>query len=108
LGSALGDNHSFHDYVCIAAVMNTLSAVPISPGGLGVGEVLAGSLLRLAGGSYTIGVAASITYRLGMFLQGLLGGLVLLLPGGAALRQEWREAESEGEQPGALEPLVHE
>ena len=99
LGHALGDTHSFHDYICIATVMNTLSAVPISPGGLGVGEVLAGSLLRVAGGSYTLGVAASITYRIGLVILGLFGGLILLLPGGAAIRQHWREAEAELDGP---------
>lgn len=97
LGQGLGDHHSFHDYVCLATVVNTLSAVPITPGGLGVGEMLAGSMLRLAGGSYTIGVAASITYRVGLFALGLLGGLVLIMPGGAAIRRDLAEAEAAGE-----------
>ena len=97
LGQGLGDHHGFHDYVCLATVVNTLSAVPITPGGLGVGEMLAGSMLRLAGGSYTIGVAASITYRVGLFALGLLGGLVLIMPGGAAIRRDLAEAEAEGE-----------
>ncbi|MDF1837079.1 MAG: lysylphosphatidylglycerol synthase transmembrane domain-containing protein [Planctomycetota bacterium] len=97
LGQGLGDHHGFHDYVCLATVVNTLSAVPITPGGLGVGEMLAGSMLRLAGGSYTIGVAASITYRVGLFALGLLGGLVLVMPGGAAIRRDLAEAEAAGE-----------
>ncbi len=108
LGHAFGDTHSFLDWIVIATVMNTLSALPLSPGGLGVGEVLAGSLLRLAGGSFTIGVAASITYRLGMFSLGLLGGLLLLLPGGAAMREEWHQAEAlaESEDDATLDPPV--
>ena len=98
LGHAFGDTHSFHDWIVIATVMNTLSALPLSPGGLGVGEVLAGTLLKMAGGSFTIGVAASITYRLGLFFLGLLGGLFLLLPGGAAMREEWHDAEAAAEE----------
>ncbi|MCP5024274.1 MAG: flippase-like domain-containing protein [bacterium] len=94
LGQGLGDTHGFLDYVCLATVVNTLSAVPLTPGGLGVGEMLSGSMLALAGGSYTIGVAASITYRVGLFALGLLGGLVLVLPGGAAIRKDIAEAEA--------------
>ncbi len=94
LGQGLGDTHGFLDYVCLATVVNTLSAVPLTPGGLGVGEMLSGSMLALAGGSYTIGVAASITYRVGLFALGLLGGLVLVLPGGAAIRKDMAEAEA--------------
>ncbi|MFT5199606.1 MAG: hypothetical protein ACI87O_002277 [Planctomycetota bacterium] len=103
LGQGLGDQHGFHDYVCLATVVNTLSAVPLTPGGLGVGEILAGSMLRLAGGSYTIGVAASITYRVGLFALGLLGGLVLIMPGGAAIRRDLAEAEAEGDSKGESE-----
>ncbi len=97
LGQGLGDTHGFLDYVCLATVVNTLSAVPLTPGGLGVGEMLSGSMLALAGGSYTIGVAASITYRVGLFALGLLGGLVLIMPGGAAIRRDLAEAEAQGE-----------
>ncbi|MBL4771796.1 MAG: flippase-like domain-containing protein [Planctomycetes bacterium] len=97
LGQGLGDHHGFHDYICLATVVNTLSAVPITPGGLGVGEMLAGSMLRLAGGSYTVGVAASITYRVGLFALGLMGGLVLIMPGGAAIRRGLAEAEAGAE-----------
>ncbi|MEZ5976189.1 MAG: lysylphosphatidylglycerol synthase transmembrane domain-containing protein [Planctomycetota bacterium] len=51
----------------------------------------------LAGGSYTIGVAVSITYRLCMFFLGLLGGLGLLVPGGTDIGKEFRQAEEQGE-----------
>lgn len=89
----------FHDVLCVATVANTLTAVPISPGGLGVGEVLYGTLFRLAGGMYMLGVAASFTYRLLLMGVGLLGGVVLLLPGGAEVRRDF--AESRGVEGGA-------
>ncbi|MEM1450099.1 MAG: lysylphosphatidylglycerol synthase transmembrane domain-containing protein [Planctomycetota bacterium] len=76
LGSALG----FADWMSVMAIANTLSAVPISPGGLGVGEVLYGSLARSLGATYAIGVATSLVYRLCLYALSLLGGLVMLLP----------------------------
>jgi uncharacterized membrane protein YbhN (UPF0104 family) len=90
LGRAFGADLSFHDFLCVCTVANTLSAVPISPGGLGVGEVLFGSLFELAGSLYMLGVASSFTYRLVMMAAGLLGGLALVLPGGGSLLAELR------------------
>lgn len=102
LGTALGADLSLLDYVCIATVVNTLTAVPISPGGLGVGEVLSGSLFVLAGESLTLGVATSVTYRICLALLGLAGGVVLLAPGGRQLRGDFETASRElaGEGPG--------
>lgn len=95
LGTALGADLSLLDYVCIATVVNTLTAVPISLGGLGVGEVLSGTLFAWAGDSYTLGVATSVTFRICLALLGLAGGLVLLAPGGRQMRSEFQEAERE-------------
>lgn len=92
IGHAFGDVHSFHDYLCVVTVANTVSALPLSPGGLGVGEVAFGTLLSLAGGSYMIGVATSFVYRLLLIGLGLGGGVVLLLPGGAKVRSGFAEA----------------
>jgi glycosyltransferase 2 family protein len=92
IGHAFGDTHSFHDYICVVTVANTVSALPLSPGGLGVGEVAFGTLLSLAGGLYMIGVATSFVYRLLLIGLGLGGGLVLLLPGGAQVRSGFAEA----------------
>ena len=39
----------------------------------------------------TLGVAASVTYRLCYMGLGLVGGLTLFLPGGRAVRAEVRE-----------------
>mgnify|MGYP003630334964 CR=1 FL=1 len=91
LAMALGDTDlSFLSHLCVATVANTLSAVPISPGGLGVGEALFGTLFQWGGGSYTLGVATSITFRLGMVIAGLVGGLVLLSPRGRAMGAGYR------------------
>ena len=95
IGHALGDTQSFHDYICIVTVANAVSSIPLSPGGLGVGEVAFGTLLSLAGGLYMIGVATSLLYRLGLALLGLGGGIVLLLPGGAQVRSGYAAAFEE-------------
>ncbi len=89
IGHAFGDGHGFHDYLCFTTVANTVSALPLSPGGLGVGEVAFGSLMALGGGLYMLGVATSLVYRLILTAMGLAGGIFLLLPGGAAVRREF-------------------
>ncbi|MDA1264958.1 MAG: lysylphosphatidylglycerol synthase transmembrane domain-containing protein [Planctomycetota bacterium] len=91
IGHAFGDTHGFLDYLCVVTVANTVSSLPLSPGGLGVGEVAFGTLLSLAGGLYMIGVATSFVYRLALATLGLGGGLVLLLPGGAQVRHGYAE-----------------
>jgi uncharacterized protein (TIRG00374 family) len=91
LGRAFGADLPFHDFLCVCTVANSLTAVPISPGGLGVGEVLFGSLFEVAGSLYMLGVASSFTYRLVMMATGLLGGLALILPGGGSLLADFRE-----------------
>jgi len=101
LGRAFGADLPFLDFLCVSTVANTLTAVPISPGGLGVGEVLFGSLFEVAGSLYMLGVASSFTYRLVMMAAGLLGGLALVLPGGGSLLADFREgrraARSDGD-----------
>lgn len=78
---ALGTTLGFQDWMATMAIANTLAAVPLSPGGLGVGEVMFGSLAELLGSTYAIGVATSLLYRLCLYGMSLLGGLVMLLPG---------------------------
>ncbi len=81
--SALGSSLGFHDWMTTMAISNTLAAVPISPGGLGVGEMLFGWLAEQLGAPYAIGVATSLVYRLCLYAMSLLGGLVMLLPSGS-------------------------
>jgi uncharacterized membrane protein YbhN (UPF0104 family) len=86
LARAYGGVLSYADHVAVASVANTVSAVPISPSGWGVGEYLFRELYALAGDEPTIGVAVSITFRLLMMAMGLLGGVFLLLPSGREVR----------------------
>ncbi len=88
LGHAFGDHLSFLEYLGIAAIANTISSVPITPSGWGVGEWAFGSLFHILGSPSTLGVAVSVAYRLLTMLLGLAGGLFLLLPGGRGVRRE--------------------
>ncbi len=94
LAVAFGASLGFHEFLCISTVANTITAVPISPGGLGVGEVLFGSLFDVAGSLYMLGVATSLTYRLLLMVAGLLGGVALLLPGGDQLKEQYRAGQA--------------
>lgn len=76
LGSALG----FSEWMATTAISNTIAGLPISPGGLGVGEHLFGSLAAVFGSTYAMGVATSLIFRVGLYTLSLVGGLVMLLP----------------------------
>ncbi len=94
LGHAFGDTQlSYLEYLGIASVANTISSIPIAPGGWGVGEAAYGSLFHLMGAPATLGIAVSVTYRLISVGLGLAGGLFLLMPGGRKVRDEIHEEE---------------
>lgn len=98
IGRAFGDELGFLSYVGIVPVANLISALPISPGGWGVGEWAYGTLFALMGSAAAIGVAISVTYRLCTVALGLLGGLFLLAPGGRETRREALEASRDVEE----------
>ena len=101
LGVAFGVPQSiigWWQYVAIVPVANIVSALPIAPGGWGVGEAAFHFLFELVGASGALGVAVSVTYRLCQLVVGLLGGLYLLRP---ARRAELRQIELAGEGPAA-------
>lgn len=76
------------DMTAVVSVCNTASAVPIAPGGWGVGEMIYGYLYEMLGSSASLGVAVSVSYRLCMMVIGLAGGIFLLLPGARAELQD--------------------
>lgn len=97
---ALGTALDVLDWLAIMTIANTLAALPISPGGLGVGEALFGGLARLLGDTYVIGVTTSLLYRVELLGLAALGGLVMVL-GGRALRARVAEARRASSELGA-------
>ena len=95
LGWALGvpkSEVSLTDYFVLVPVANLISAVPLAPGGWGVGELAFAGLFRMVGASGAMGVAVSVTYRLSQLGIGLLGGIFMLFP---SSRTEVRQARAD-------------
>jgi len=98
LGRAFGDTQlSYPEYLGVASIANTISSIPIAPGGWGVGEAAYASLFHMLSAPATLGIAVSVTFRLLSMGMGLVGGLFLLMPGGAKLREEVHDAEKDAE-----------
>ncbi|MCC6406415.1 MAG: flippase-like domain-containing protein [Planctomycetes bacterium] len=95
LGRAFGDTVATLDYFVAVPVANIATALPLSPGGWGFGEAVFGTLWEMLGGSASLGIATSVTFRLLLLSFGLVGGLFLLVPGGRLdLEQVERESKS--------------
>lgn len=83
LGASFGESVlQFPNYVVVGALGNLVSAIPLTPGGVGVAEAAYGQLFQMQGGNWTLGFAVAIAWRLCLVLVGLGGGLFLLMPGG--------------------------
>jgi len=93
LGRALGVGESagLREFLVVAPVANMVAAIPISPGGWGLGEFAYKQLFEMIGISGALGVAVSVTFRLcNQVGLGALGSLFLLLPGVRADVRETR------------------
>ena len=69
------------EYLVLVPVANIVSALPLAPGGWGLGEFVYKELFEMIDANATMGVAISVTFRLCQLAIGLLGGVFLLLPG---------------------------
>jgi glycosyltransferase 2 family protein len=95
LGRAFGDTVPTLDYFAAVPIANIATALPLSPGGWGFGEAVFGTLWEMLGGSASLGIATSVTFRLLLLSFGLVGGLFLLIPGGRVdLAEVERESKS--------------
>lgn len=88
---------SLMEYFVLVPIGNTVTALPLAPGGWGVGEAAFKVLFEMSGGDGNLGVAVSVTFRLSQLAYGLVGGVFLLLP---RARAELHESKAEA----ALEP----
>jgi uncharacterized protein (TIRG00374 family) len=83
LGGALGvprSTVSLTDYFVLVPIANLISAIPLAPGGWGVGELAFQGLFQMIHASPALGVAVSVTFRLSQVAIGLIGGVFLLFP----------------------------
>ncbi|MDP6941731.1 MAG: lysylphosphatidylglycerol synthase transmembrane domain-containing protein [Planctomycetota bacterium] len=79
MGVALGSTLSALDNFAVFPIVQTVSSIPISPAGWGIGETLYGRFFSGLGSTFTLGVAVSILFRLTTQVGfGLLGGLAWL------------------------------
>ncbi len=75
LGHALGEQGlSAGEYAVVVPVALFTNAIPISPGGLGVGEVVLGKLFVWSGGRMADGSAVMLLWRLMNYGPALIGG----------------------------------
>ncbi len=94
LGASFGETAlDVANYVVVGSIGNLVSAIPLTPGGVGVAETVYGELFELQGGSWTLGFAVAIAWRLCMVTAGLCGGLFLLTPGGRLTAAERAQLE---------------
>jgi uncharacterized membrane protein YbhN (UPF0104 family) len=89
MGSPLG----FGDTLAAASVASLASALPLSPGGLGVEEAAYALLFATLGATASVGLAVGLTKRACFTLIGLAGGLFLLAPGGRSSTRAARALE---------------
>lgn len=95
IGSSIGATLSHPDTLCAASLASLVSAVPISPGGLGVEEAAYVYLFMLLGSTSSLGLAVGLIKRALFTVLGLLGGIATLMPGGRALRSDIQSVRQE-------------
>ncbi len=87
------DLATLSEHMVIAPIGFIVQAVPISPGGVGVGEAAFAGLYKLCGRPESRGMVARLSLRIVEWLIGLSGYLVYL-----RMRTEVRELEHEAEE----------
>ena len=87
------DAGSAVEHFIVAPIGFIVQAIPISPGGVGVGEAAFAGLYKLSGRPETRGIIARLSLRLTEWLIGLTGYIVYL-----RMRAEVRELEHEVEE----------
>ena len=81
----IGDETSFLGCLAATVVASAVSAVPLAPGGWGVGEAAYAAMFSLLGSGEAVGFAVSVSYRLCQTAISLLCGAALW----RGSRKEW-------------------
>jgi len=76
-GRVLGDPISLHQAFLFTPIIIIANTLPLSPGGLGIGESVSSILYQQAG--YCAGAELMLVYRIGITLLRLPGGLIYML-----------------------------
>jgi len=91
LARGIGDDTGFVGCLAASVVASAVSAIPIAPGGWGVGEAAYAAMFTMMGAGEAVGFAVSVSYRLCQTGVSLLSGVAL-----------WRGSSKEAlEPPGA-------
>ncbi len=72
------DQATLAEHMVVAPIGFIVQAVPISPGGVGVGEFAFARLYKICGRPESRGISARLSYRVGEWIIGLLGYLMYL------------------------------
>jgi uncharacterized protein (TIRG00374 family) len=86
----IGDDTPFVGCLAASAVASAVSAIPLAPGGWGVGEAAYAAMFSMLGSGQAVGYAVSVSYRLCQTGVSLLCGFALWRGGMGRLRDEQR------------------
>ena len=95
---------TFSEHIVIAPIGFIVQAVPISPGGVGVGEAAFAGLYKLSGRPEQRGVIGRLSLRVVEWLIGLSGYIVFLRMR-AEVRQVTHDAEEDDDKDGVTDAL---
>lgn len=93
LGKAIGINIEYLHYFAIIPLVFVINALPISLGGLGVGEAACVVLLALVGVPKEMSLALAFLNRIVIFAFSTIGGAIYLLPEFKGSYKEIQESE---------------
>jgi hypothetical protein len=102
LGRALLIDRPFTDYLSLGPTINSIGALPVTPGGLGLREYAAVVFLGIVGVPAARALPLSLMIYAAMLFWSLFGGIVFILHKsgtGKSIREELEEAESDDAEP---------
>ncbi|MEQ8765872.1 MAG: lysylphosphatidylglycerol synthase transmembrane domain-containing protein [Planctomycetota bacterium] len=87
-GMAIGVDADIVSYFITVPVINIVTAIPLAPGGWGLGEWASVEFLELAGIGMTQAFTISLLFRLSLLVSSLPGGIFLAVSGSRVSEEE--------------------